>query len=237
MSVFTYHLAKTNPISALKVLLSPPKARNTPGLMHAECMTAMTLGSAIFSTSRILMGQVVLFAQWENEAAIDQFLKSTHIGSIFAKGWHTRLMLTRQWGKITEFGISNENMEADISDTAAVVVVTLARMRFLEIPRFIHWGRPVEKLVRDHPDTALSLASIRFPRTVSTFSIWRSQEQMQDMVYGKSNIHDPKRHVNAMRERDRKDFHVEFTTLRFKPISEFGEWNGRTNIIPNLHNQ
>jgi hypothetical protein len=37
-----------------------------------------------------------------------------------------------------------------------------------------------------------------------------------------------------MKERKRKDFHFEFTTLRFKPLSEFGEWNGRNNLIPLL---
>ena len=93
----------------------------------------------------------------------------------------------------------------------------------------------MEKLVRDHPGTALSLASIRLPRTVSTFSIWKSQKEMTDMVHGHSSVPNPGRHSNAMKERDRKDFHYEFTTLRFKPISEFGKWGGRTNIIPNLN--
>ena len=36
----------------------------------------------------------------------------------------------------------------------------------------------------------------------------------------------PERHAIAMQERDRRDFHREFTTLRFKPLSEHGsrEW-------------
>ncbi len=52
------------------------------------------------------------------------------------------------------------------------------------------------------------------------------------MVHGHSQVPLPKRHIDAMRERERKDFHFEFTTLRFKPISEFGEWNGRSGYIP-----
>jgi hypothetical protein len=197
-------------------------------------MTAMTLGSALFSPSRMLLRQVVMFAQWENEAAINNFLDKNTFGKIVGKGWHTRLVFMRQWGKITEFEIEDENIEVD-SPNVPVVAVTIARMKLLEIPRFIHWGRPVEKLVRDHPGTTLSLASIRFPRTVSTFSIWKSQNEMTDMVHGHSGVTHPKRHVNAMNERDRRDFHFEFTTLRFKPIAEFGEWKGRINIIPNLN--
>ncbi len=233
MSVFTYHLVKTSYIVALKAFLSPPQSTNVPGLMHAECMTAMTLGAAVFSPSRILVRQMVLFAQWENEAAIDLFLAKDKLGRVFAKGWHTRLTFMRQWGKINAFEIPAENLESETPD-APVVAVTLARMKLPEVPRFIRWGRPVEKLVRDHPGTTLSLASIRLPNTVSTFSIWKSQKEMTDMVHGHSAVPHPKRHVNAMKERDRKDFHFEFTTLRFKPIAEFGVWNGRSHIIPEL---
>lgn len=214
-------------------MLFPPGRKDTPGLIHAECMSCMTLGSPVFSPSRILVRQVAVFAQWENEAAIDRFLAQNSLGKILANGWHTRLTFMRQWGKIRDFEIPDASIESGSAD-APVVAVTLARMKLPEVPRFIHWGRPVEQLVRDHPGTTLSLASIRFPNTVSTFSIWKSQKEMTDMVHGHSAVPQPKRHKDAMKERDRKDFHFEFTTLRFKPISEFGEWNGRSNMIPKL---
>lgn len=235
MSVFTYHLVKTNYFSALKILLFPPKQKNISGLIHAEIMTTMTLGSAIFSPSRMLIRQIAVFAQWENESDVDHFLTENSLGKILAKGWHTRLTFMRTWGKFNQFEIPDETIEFENPDSL-IVAVTIARMKFLEIPRFIHWGRPVEKLVRDHPATTLSLASIKFPNTVSTFSIWKTQKEMTDMVHGHSKVPKPERHADAMKERERKDFHFEFTTLRFKPISEFGEWNGRRNIIPNFKN-
>ena len=52
------------------------------------------------------------------------------------------------------------------------------------------------------------------------------------MVHGHSKVEKPKRHSNAMEERERKDFHFEFTTLRFKPLAEFGKWKGQSNFIP-----
>jgi hypothetical protein len=55
---------------------------------------------------------------------------------------------------------------------------------------------------------------------------------MTDMVHGHSKVEKPKRHSNAMQERERKDFHFEFTTLRFKPLAEFGKWKGQSNFIP-----
>jgi hypothetical protein len=231
MPVFSYHIVKTFYYSALKALLHPPSVSDSPGLIHAECMTAMTLGSAIFSPSRMLLRQLTVFAQWENEEALDLFLAQNKLGAVLKKGWHVRLLFLRQWGKLTEFEIPKEAVEPD-DNNGPVVAVTIARMKLHEVPRFISWGRPVEKLVRDHPGTTLSIASIRLPRTVSTFSIWKSQKEMTDMVRGHSPVPKPQRHSDAMRERDRKDFHFEFTTLRFKPIAEYGAWNGRSQYIP-----
>jgi hypothetical protein len=196
-------------------------------------MAVMTLGSQIFSPSRILIRQVAVFAQWENEEALNNFLEKDDFGKKLAKGWHTRLLFMRQWGSLDEFAIPNDvNGTGDPNEP--VVAVTIARMKFTQVPRFIHWGRPVEKLVRDHPGVSLALAAIRLPRTVSTFSVWKSQQEMRDMVHGHSPVPQPKRHAQAMKERERKDFHYQFTTLRFKPIAEYGTWEGRSNIIPNL---
>lgn len=231
--LFTYHLVKTSYINAVKAISSPLQSRKIPGLIHAETMMAMTLGAPVFSPSRILIRQIAVFAQWEHEAAIDTFFTEHRFGRLLSTGWHTRLRFLRQWGHISEFNIPKETIELESTDEP-VVAVTIARMKLPEVPRFIHWGRPVEQLVRDHPGTTLSLASIRLPRTVSTFSIWKSKQAMTDMVRGHSAIPQPKRHIDAMKERDRKDFHMEFTTLRFQPLSEYGEWNGSGNFIPGL---
>jgi len=230
MNIFSYHLLKTSIFSAIKIVFLTNN-KKIKGLIHSESMLAMTLGAPVFSPFRILLGEVAFFAQWENETAIDNFLENNKLGKKLAKGWHIRLDFMRQLGKISKFQIPDTSDEFDIANHP-VVAVTIARMKFLEIPRFIHWGRPVEKLVRDHPGTTLSLASIHLPQTVSTFSIWKTQKEMTDMVFGHSKVSFPKRHLNAMKERDRKDFHLEFTTLRFKPIAEHGEWKGKTKFVP-----
>jgi len=234
MSIFTYHLAKTSAIAALKAFRDPPGSKTVPGLVHAECMTSMTLGSPIFSPARMLIRQMAFFAQWEHEAAIDHFLEQDRLGKILAKGWHTRLVFLRQWGTVDEL-VMPETLNEPDDPGAPVVAVTIARMRLSQVPRFIRWGRPVEKLVRDHPGISFATAAIRLPRTVSTFSVWKSQREMTDMVHGHSAVPQPKRHALAMKERERKDFHFRFTTLRFKPIAEYGSWQGRSHIIPGLN--
>lgn len=231
MSVFSYHIIKLSFFSAFKIMFSKMNSNKVNGLIHAEIMSSMILGSSIYSLSRIFNNEIIVFAQWENEDVINDFLKNSPIGKKLAKGWHIRLNLIRQWGNISGFKISNIKNE-NFPENMPVVAITIARMKYREIPRFISWGRPVEKLVRDNLGTTLSLASIRYPNIISTFSIWKTQKEMTDMVYGHSNMPKPKRHINAMKERDRKDFHFEFTTLRFIGLSEYGKINNKSNFIP-----
>lgn len=231
MTVFTFHLAKTKISTAARALLRAPTGEQVPGLSHAECMAMMTLGAPILSLARMQLRHLTMFAAWESDAAIDDFLNGTKLGRELASGWHVRMAFQRRWGYISEFdGLAESVGEQD--PAAPVVAVTLARMKLPQVPRFIRWGKPVEELVRDHPGTTLALAAMRLPRTVSTFSVWKSQREMVDMVRGHSAVPRPERHIAAMAERQRKDFHFEFTTLRFKPIAEYGTWEGRTHIVP-----
>ncbi len=236
MSIFSYHLVKLPLSLAIKGIFKSPISKNTKGLIHAEYMSAMTLGSPILSSKRILIHQVAVFAQWEHEKDLEVYLEKNKFGKILSKGWHTRLLFIREWGKIQGFKIPEHKAPLE-NESSNVVAVTIARMKPFAIPRFLRWGRPVEKLVRDHSGTILSLASIRFPNTVSTFSIWKTEKEMTNMVHGHSTMPKPKRHSNAMKERARKPFHFEFTTLRFKPLSEFGVWKGQDNFILGLRNK
>jgi hypothetical protein len=229
--IFSFHLAKTTFSTTARTLLHPPTTDNVPGLRHAECMTVMTLGSPILSAARMQLRNLAIFASWEGPGAIDSFLKDTKLGRTLALGWHVRLEFLRRWGRVSEF----DDLPATAGESAPtepVVAVTLARLKVTQVPRFIHWGKPVEELVRDHPGTTLALAAMRPPRTVSTFSVWRSQSEMINMVRGQDSFPGATRHAEAMVERDRRDFHHEFTTLRFRALTEQGAWEGRTEIVP-----
>ena len=107
MSVFSYHLVRLSFISALRIMIFPIDSKQINGLIHAETMTAMILGSSVFSISRIFSSEIVVFAQWENEYYLNEFLQSNKNGKQIAKGWHIRLDYLRQWGKISGFQIPN----------------------------------------------------------------------------------------------------------------------------------
>ena len=137
----------------------------------------MALGSPILSPARMQLRHLAIFASWENARALDDFLMDTELGHTLALGWHVRLEFLRRWGRVSEF----DDLPTSVAEGAPnqpVVAVPLARLKLTQVPRFIRWGKPVEELVRDHPGTTLALAAMRPPRTVSTFSVWRSQREM-----------------------------------------------------------
>jgi len=55
---------------------------------------------------------------------------------------------------------------------------------------------------------------------------------MTDMVRGHKPIEKSKAPHRRYEERERRDFHLKFTTLRFKPVAEFGAWEGRRSLLP-----
>ncbi|MCA9051719.1 MAG: hypothetical protein KDA89_23435 [Planctomycetaceae bacterium] len=231
MKIFSFHLAECGITTTLQAIARPPQPRSTPGLVHAECMVPMTLGRPVALPWRYHPQQIAVFAAWQSEEAIDEFLQSGRTGRALAAGWHVRMEFLRRWGYVREFdGLPQTALEYD--NRQPVVAVTLARLRLSQALRFIRWGRPVEEQVRDDPATTISLAATRPPLTLSTFSIWQTQQAMTDMVHGRSVQRSGDRHLRAMQERNRKDFHHEFTTLRFRPISEYGCWQGNDRLLP-----
>ncbi len=230
MSIHSFHLAMVPRARAIGALLRPPAA---PGLRRLEVLAGMRLGAPALSPQRMQVHRLAAFAEWDDEAALERFLIERPLGRRLDAGWHVRLQFLRRWGSVSEFSHLPE-VAGRTDPDEPIVAVTLARMRLPELPRFIHWGRPVERQVRDHPETRLALAAVRPPRTVSTFSVWTSARAMTGMVFGGDAGDDDaaRRHADAMRERDRRDFHHEFTTLRFRPLSEHGAWEGRSDYVP-----
>ncbi|MFC7488322.1 hypothetical protein [Knoellia pratensis] len=234
MRIHSFHLATVPPTTAASALFrssNGPRDDGVPGPTHIEHLSVMQLGAPAISFERLQLRRVAVFAQWESEGALDDYLGATPLGRHLAQGWHVRLEFVRRWGAVT--GLHRLPLNASTMEPEEpVVAVTLAHLKLPQLRRFFHWGRPVEQLVRDSPGTTLALAAVRPPRTFSTFTIWNSVGAMRAMVEGHGSGHSPQRHATAMAEREREDFHFEFTTLRFRPLSEHGEWEGRRGIVP-----
>lgn len=186
----------------------------------------MNLGEPIMSALRYSFKNFAFFAWWRDEVFLDEFLQQSPY-HFFEGGWHVRMKLYRRWGEITE--LKNAAIDSNLAlPNQPVVAVTLARLNLLQTRRFIRWGKPVERQVRDHKGQILALAAIRPLNTFSTFSIWKNEAEMINMVQGKNKSYDGESHKLAMQERVRKDFHHEFSTMRFAPFKEIGVWNGKS---------
>ena len=229
--IHSFHLAEVPARVGAAALARPPAPADVPGLDHLESLSLMRLGAPVVSPERLQLRRLAVFAQWQDEGDLARFLERHPLGQRLDAGWHVRLEFVRRWSTIAALdGLPARTGTMDPDEP--VVAVTLARMKIPEIPRFLHHGRPVERLVRDHPGVTLALAALRPPRTISTFSIWHSVREMVEMVHGRSAVPEPARHSAAMRERERRDFHHEFATYRFRPLSEHGSWAGRSGHVP-----
>jgi hypothetical protein len=211
-------------------LLRPPNRTTVEGLQHAECLVLMRFGAPIVSLARLQLGRFAMFGQWDDESSLDRFLDTHPFGRRLAAGWHVRLQYLRRYGAIAALGALPERA-GNWDPEEPIVAVTIARMKLRELPRFLRWGRPVERLVADHPAAVFSTGAQRPPNTISTFSVWRTVREMTEMVHGRSDVSSAHVHQVAMAEQRRKDFHHESTFMRFRPLSEHGEWQGR-QLLP-----
>lgn len=194
----------------------------------------MKLGVPIASPPRYNIKTVAFFAWWQEAHYLDEFLEHPS-QRLFDGGWHVRLKLYRRWGEIAELRNAVVDPNIAVRDKP-IVAVTLARLNILQTPRFIKWGMPVESQVRDHKGQSLALAAFRPFNTFSTLSIWNNESAMTNMVYGKNKLDDGESHQLSMQEMIRKNFHHEFTTMRFAPFAEAGEWDGKSDLFA-AHNK
>jgi hypothetical protein len=209
----------------------PLYKKNISGLRHSETFCTMNLGTEIASPTRFNITDLGHLYWWQSEQDLESHLASPSNSAFHESSWHIRLKPYRSWGeikKISQAQIHSIEPEQD----QPVVAVTHARLKLTETFRFIKWGKPVEVQVRDHPGNSFAFAAFRPPMTFSTFSIWETEQEMLNMVGGKSQKVDGSEHKLAMQGRSRRPFHFEFTTMRFLPLSEHGEWKGVSSHLP-----
>jgi hypothetical protein len=183
----------------------------------------MRMGASVVRPGRYHVTSLVLFAFWDHEDHLDRFLDAPPVRIFERAHWHIRLRFYRRWGRYTGLDDARPCLEHTDPD-GPTVGVTVARLKLTETFRFARWGKPVEKQVRDHPGVMRAAVAFRPLRTFSTFSMWRSEAEMVGMVRGRIDERDGTAHRVAMQERTRRDFHHEFTTMRFVPVAEHGAW-------------
>lgn len=197
-----------------------PRSEAISGLLYAE--TTVTAPQGAGGRLPLYPGRFGLIAAWEEDGALDAFLRSDHpLAGQLVGGWHSRLEPLRVSGSWPAMpGLPERQLAVD--DDEPVAVLTPGRPRLNRLRPFLRSARPAEAEVVDAPGLLASIGLARPPRLVSTFSLWRSAAAMRDYSY-----RDDGTHMAAVRADRTRPFHHESAFIRFRPYASAGSWDGR----------
>jgi hypothetical protein len=218
--VVSIHLAELRtPLGALAALRGRPDPAETPGLRYAETTITATLGGSVLPAPQPRRAGMI--AAWDEDAALERFLREDPLAERFAGGWHVRLEPLRVSGAWPEMPGLPEH-ELPIDDEEPVAVLTLGRLRLTRLVPFLRTGAPAESEAATAPELLAATGLARPPHLVSTFSLWRSAAAMRDYAYRERGAH--RAAVRSDRERA---FHHRSAFIRFRPYLSQGSWEGR----------
>jgi hypothetical protein len=217
--IVSVHIADVGVLRAPRLLLRRPDASATPGLISAEPVTTAPLGGR--PVPRPKPGRVGLIAAWQDDGALDRFLREGPWAERLAGGWHVRLEPLRVFGSWAPMpGLPSRELPVD--DSEPVVVLTLGRLRLNRALPFLRSAAAAEAAAVGDGAMVASTGLARPPHLVSTFSIWRSAAAMRRYAFGQSGAHQA-----AVKADRRRPFHHESAFIRFRPYSSHGSWDGR----------
>ena len=218
--IVSVHIVDAGLSAVPTALRRKPHPEAVPGLLYAE--TTVTAPQDGGGHLPLYPGRFGLIAAWEDDGALDDFLRSDHqLASKLVAGWHTRLEPLRvsgAWPAIP--GLPERQLAVD--DDEPVAVLTLGRPRLSRLRPFLRSAGPAEAEVVEAPGLLASIGLARPPRLVSTFSLWGSAAAMRDYSY-----RDGGTHMAAVKADRERPFHHESAFIRFRPYASQGSWDGR----------
>ena len=206
------HLTRLSPRETVAAVRGRPRAGRVPGLRFAELNTRARLGPSLVPAP--LPGRFGLVALWDDDAALDAWLASRPRR---AGEWHVRLEPLRAFGEISAMG-PLVDAERPVDDDERVAVLTYGRLRPRVAHHFLRASAKAEGRAVADPAMVRGTAMAGPPRTVATFSLWRTAAEMQRYAYDRGA------HTDAMRAMREHDFHSEYVFARFRPYAESGRW-------------
>lgn len=217
--IVSVHIVDTGLAGMPAALRCKPRPQAVPGLLYAETTVTAPQGP---SRLPLFPGRFGLIAAWENDGALDNFLRSDDpLAGPLVAGWHTRLERLRVSGAWPAIPGLPERQLA-VADDEPVAVLTLGRPRLTRLRPFLRSAGPAEAEVVEAPGLLASIGLARPPRLVSTFSLWQTAAAMRDYSY-----RDDGTHMAAVKADREGPFHHESAFIRFRPYASAGSWDGR----------
>jgi hypothetical protein len=110
--------------------------------------------------------------------------------------------------------------------TGPAVVLTLGRVRFSQLWRFLRASAKAEAATANAPGLLWATAMAR-PPFVSTCSVWEDSNAIAAYAFDDPDAG----HPSAIRQGQAKPFHHQEAFIRFRPVSVSGSLDG-TNPLP-----
>jgi hypothetical protein len=221
--IASVHIANIGAGKALGVLRKAPQPGSTPGLLKANVATTAPLSGSLRPSPDF--GRVGLIAFWENDEAITRFLADDPMAAKLAGGFHVRLEPLRAHGSWP--GLPADVPKArTITHEGVAAVLTLARTRVSQLPRFLRTSAKAEARAIVAPGMIWATGLAR-PPFFATFSLWQSAEALSTYAYDSTEP----AHPNAIAEDRAKEFHHQSAFIRFRPYGSEGSLSGK-NPLP-----
>jgi hypothetical protein len=219
--ILSVHLVECGMTAAVSHLRRRPAAA-TPGLIWSETTALAPLGAG----APPRLDGTALLAAWRDDAALDGFLATDPLATQLCGGWHARLEPLRAYGGISELpGLGRP--EREVEPREPVAILTFGRTKLHRLGPFLRASAPAERQAAEHPAVLLSTAMARPPRTVGTFSVWRTAGEMRDYAMRAGGAH-----ASAMRANAEHPFHREQLFARFRPYAVEGRFRGSRPLSP-----
>jgi hypothetical protein len=206
--ITSVHLADLRAGAFFSTLRHAPDPARISGLRSANVGVATPMRTSMIP--KVAFGRVGLIGFWDDDSALDAF---------------ERVEPLRAFG-------SWPGLDADLTRSRQVeyagpaVVLTLARVRFSQVWRFLRASAKAEAATADAAGLLWATAMAR-PPFVATCSLWRDSDAIAAYAFDDPGAG----HPSAIRSGRQKPFHHQEAFVRFRPLSVSGGLGG-TNSLP-----
>lgn len=218
------HVADVGAGAALRFVTSTPKPAEVPGLRHANVGLCAPLSASLAPPLKV--GRVGLVAFWDDDAALDEFLRTHPVAAKLAGGWRSRLAPLRAFGSWPGLPADVPTSRATPDHEGPVAVLTLGRLHLTQLPRFLRTSARAEGRAVEAPGMVWATGLAR-PPFVATCSLWESAQAASLYAYGRSEP----AHADAIAEGDAKAFHRQSAFIRFRPYGGEGHLDGDNPLV------